>query len=307
MRFTYRYLALEGALDVGHIRQDAQAASRHRRGAGRSARRRLRRELRRPAACRRAAGCWDAHYLDGRTPVRQAGPGDHRPRGPRDHAGRRAAAACAGRSPRCDRPRGSTRASRSVSSAAVTWPRPCWCGDRRLPVRAAGGRAAGGRGRFTIPRRRRYRVGADGARRRSPRSALAIGLYFWGIPALATVAGGPRARRRGRSRSATRRWPQLAPPPAAASIASSSGASTRSPRRCCTTLPEPRYPFRVIVVNNPTVNALATPGGSIVVFRGLLERTENAEELAGVLAHEIQHVMHRHATRRSCARPPPAS
>jgi hypothetical protein len=53
----------------------------------------------------------------------------------------------------------------------------------------------------------------------------------------------------------------------------------------------------VIVANNPTVNALATPGGSIVVFRGLLERTENAEELAGVLAHEIQHVMHRHSTK----------
>ncbi len=71
----------------------------------------------------------------------------------------------------------------------------------------------------------------------------------------------------------------------------------RSPRRWCKTLPEPRYPFRVIVANNPTVNALATPGGSIVVFRGLLERTENAEELAGVLAHEIQHVMHRHSTK----------
>jgi predicted Zn-dependent protease len=45
------------------------------------------------------------------------------------------------------------------------------------------------------------------------------------------------------------------------------------------------------------VNAFATPGGFIVVFRGLLERTDNAEELAGVLAHEIQHVLHRDATR----------
>ena len=63
------------------------------------------------------------------------------------------------------------------------------------------------------------------------------------------------------------------------------------------TLPEARYPIRVTVVNRPIVNALATPGGSIVVFRGLLERTESAEELAGVLAHEIQHVLHRHATK----------
>jgi beta-barrel assembly-enhancing protease len=61
--------------------------------------------------------------------------------------------------------------------------------------------------------------------------------------------------------------------------------------------PPSRYPFRVIVVDHPMVNAFATPGGSIAVFRGLLDRTENAEELAGVLAHEIQHVLHRDATR----------
>ncbi|MGH8700015.1 MAG: M48 family metallopeptidase, partial [Burkholderiales bacterium] len=62
-------------------------------------------------------------------------------------------------------------------------------------------------------------------------------------------------------------------------------------------LPDPRYPFRVTVVDHPMVNAFATPGGFIVVFRGLLERTENAEELAGILAHEIQHVLHRDSTR----------
>jgi predicted Zn-dependent protease len=61
--------------------------------------------------------------------------------------------------------------------------------------------------------------------------------------------------------------------------------------------PHRAYPFRVIVVDHPMVNAFATPGGSIAVFRGLLDRTENAEELAGVLAHEIQHVLHRDATR----------
>jgi predicted Zn-dependent protease len=63
------------------------------------------------------------------------------------------------------------------------------------------------------------------------------------------------------------------------------------------TLPESRYPFRVIVVDHPLVNAFAAPGGGVVVFRGLLERTGSAEELAGVLAHEFQHVLHRHATR----------
>ena len=57
------------------------------------------------------------------------------------------------------------------------------------------------------------------------------------------------------------------------------------------------YTFRLIVVDNDMVNAFATPGGYIVVFRGLLERTGSAEELAGVLAHEMQHVLRRHGTK----------
>ena len=60
--------------------------------------------------------------------------------------------------------------------------------------------------------------------------------------------------------------------------------------------PQP-YTFRIAVVNSGTVNALAAPGGHIIVFRGLLERADSAEELAGVLAHEIAHVLHRHVTR----------
>ena len=57
------------------------------------------------------------------------------------------------------------------------------------------------------------------------------------------------------------------------------------------------YTFTITVVNSALVNAVAAPGGAIVVFRGLLDRTDSAEELAGVLAHEFQHVLHRHATR----------
>jgi predicted Zn-dependent protease len=45
------------------------------------------------------------------------------------------------------------------------------------------------------------------------------------------------------------------------------------------------------------VNALALPGGTIVVFQGLINATETPEELAGVLAHEFQHVLKRHSTR----------
>ena len=60
---------------------------------------------------------------------------------------------------------------------------------------------------------------------------------------------------------------------------------------------ESKYRFKIYVVNQPIFNALAAPGGHIVVFRGLLERTASAEELAGVLAHELQHILKRHVTR----------
>jgi Zn-dependent protease with chaperone function/predicted Zn-dependent protease len=63
-------------------------------------------------------------------------------------------------------------------------------------------------------------------------------------------------------------------------------------------VPDFPYRVRVVVVNDPRVNALAVPGGHVVVFRGLLERTRSAEELAGVLAHEIQHVAQRHVVRQ---------
>ena len=55
--------------------------------------------------------------------------------------------------------------------------------------------------------------------------------------------------------------------------------------------------FHVHVVDNPTVNALAAPGGHIIVFRGLLEKTQNIEEMTGVLAHEMQHILLRHSMR----------
>jgi predicted Zn-dependent protease len=57
------------------------------------------------------------------------------------------------------------------------------------------------------------------------------------------------------------------------------------------------YTYRVTVVDIPEVNAFAAPGGHIVVFRGLIEKTGSPEELAAVLAHEIEHVEGRHGTR----------
>lgn len=57
------------------------------------------------------------------------------------------------------------------------------------------------------------------------------------------------------------------------------------------------YRFQVTVADVPIVNAFAAPGGYIVVYRGLLQDTESPEELAGVLAHEMQHVIQQHGTR----------
>ena len=61
--------------------------------------------------------------------------------------------------------------------------------------------------------------------------------------------------------------------------------------------PDVPYRFVITVVDDPAVNAFAAPGGQIVIYQGLLNKTENPEELAGVLAHEIQHVVQRHATK----------
>lgn len=57
------------------------------------------------------------------------------------------------------------------------------------------------------------------------------------------------------------------------------------------------YDLKIYIWPGNTVNALALPGGPIVVFQGLLNQAESPEELAGVIAHEIQHVLLRHSTR----------
>ena len=59
----------------------------------------------------------------------------------------------------------------------------------------------------------------------------------------------------------------------------------------------PDVPYRFYIVDTEGVNAFALPGGHIYVNRGLIERTENVSELAGVLAHEIGHVAARHGAK----------
>jgi predicted Zn-dependent protease len=52
------------------------------------------------------------------------------------------------------------------------------------------------------------------------------------------------------------------------------------------------------VVNSSDVNAFALPGGFVYVNRGILEHASNASELAGVLGHEIEHVVRRHSVKQ---------
>ena len=57
------------------------------------------------------------------------------------------------------------------------------------------------------------------------------------------------------------------------------------------------YPLRVNVIDHGLVNAVALPGGRILLFRGLIENAQSPEEVAGILAHEIGHVVNRDPTR----------
>jgi len=58
--------------------------------------------------------------------------------------------------------------------------------------------------------------------------------------------------------------------------------------------PEFRYTFRV--VNQKEINAFALPGGPMFLNRGMIEAAHDEGEIAGVMAHEMSHVMLRHGT-----------
>ena len=58
------------------------------------------------------------------------------------------------------------------------------------------------------------------------------------------------------------------------------------------------YTFKVHIVKASIMNAFALPGGHIILFTGLINKTGRPEELAGVLSHEMQHILKRHSTKR---------
>jgi predicted Zn-dependent protease len=61
-------------------------------------------------------------------------------------------------------------------------------------------------------------------------------------------------------------------------------------------LRQPQFRYTFQVVDRKDINAFALPGGPIFVNRGMLDAASNDGEVAGVIAHEISHVVLRHAT-----------
>lgn len=56
----------------------------------------------------------------------------------------------------------------------------------------------------------------------------------------------------------------------------------------------PDLPWKFGVVDSSSVNAFSMPGGYVLITRGLLEQMRSESELAGVLGHEIAHVVQKH-------------
>lgn len=125
---------------------------------------------------------------------------------------------------------------------------------------------------------------------------LGITLYRWGIPGIASAATPyvPVA------------WEESLGRQVVAHLAPET-QQCRDPERLrkldsiaqtlAATHPASPYRITLSVVDDPTVNAFAAPGGRVVILRGLLEQTASPDQLAGVLAHELQHIYQRHTTK----------
>src|SRR5215468_2710951 len=62
---------------------------------------------------------------------------------------------------------------------------------------------------------------------------------------------------------------------------------------------EYKFPFYFKIVNDRSINAFALPGGPVYVHRGAIEAADNEAQLAGVIGHEMGHVILRHGTNQA--------
>ncbi len=70
-------------------------------------------------------------------------------------------------------------------------------------------------------------------------------------------------------------------------------------RRLASTPSAGDYPYEFTLINDPSINAFALPGGPIFVHSGLIRAADNEAQVAGVLGHEIAHVVLRHGTNQA--------
>ncbi|MBW1849429.1 MAG: M48 family metalloprotease [Deltaproteobacteria bacterium] len=68
--------------------------------------------------------------------------------------------------------------------------------------------------------------------------------------------------------------------------------------RIVATLPPQPFKYHFYVIKEDAYNAFAGPAGHIFIFSGLIEAMDNEEELAGIIGHEISHVVCRHISKR---------
>jgi len=148
-------------------------------------------------------------------------------------------------------------------------------------------------------------LGMLGQRRSSRRKHLAwaaaalvlalLTAYRWGLPALTRVAAArvPLAWEESLGKGV---YEKLAPSPKRCTDADANAAVQAIVEHLLRNQPRNSYKVRIAIVNDPRINAFAAPGGYLVLFAGLLVRTQRSEELAGVLAHELAHVIERHPT-----------
>ena len=56
--------------------------------------------------------------------------------------------------------------------------------------------------------------------------------------------------------------------------------------------------YFIKVIDDDPINAVSLPGGYVYVFRGLIDKVDNDDQLAGVIAHEIAHITAKHGIKR---------
>jgi predicted Zn-dependent protease len=148
--------------------------------------------------------------------------------------------------------------------------------------------------RFHRPERRPMRRSLTGMAALGVLAAGAL-LYFWGIPAAAKVVAArvPVSWEEALGHNVVE---QFAPAEMRCSDPDMTRLVAEMTSRLAAAAPSP-YRFHVTLLRVPALNAFAAPGGYVVVFQGLIEATRRPEELAGVLAHEFEHIVQKHTTR----------